>query len=157
MANSSLNVVRAGLKAYADRGVFRGFSEKKGGQGKHSFEFVWLNQRPMDLSVDTEQGVLRFKNLLPNIPANSAMYAELKDFIEQRHDSSLPAHRRVDKKQAEVTCSNRAGNVSIILKVKNNRYAYGVNKLVNMVHELFVHLHNYYPDYLYENFDVPQE
>ncbi|MDQ3011464.1 MAG: hypothetical protein M3X11_12260 [Acidobacteriota bacterium] len=153
MAKSSLNVIRESLQSYADRGVFRGFSEIKNGQ----FQFVWLLHHQMELTVDTAKHVLRFKQLLPGVPASSALYAELKIFIRQRHGTALPDHRRVDRNRAEVSCSNRAGLVSISLKVKNNQYAYGVNKIINLVHELFVHLRDAHPDYLVENFDVPQE
>ena len=52
---------------------------------------------------------------------------------------------------------NRAGNVSIALKVRNNQYAYGLNRLVNLVHEVFVQLNDSHPDYMCNNFDVPQE
>ena len=151
--NKPLSVVRESLQAYADRGVFRGFSESKTGQ----FKFVWLIQHQMELSVDTAKHVLRFKQLLPGIPARSALYAELKSFIEQRHDRALPEHRRIERKRAEVSCANRGGFVSISLKVKNKQYAYGVNRLVNLVHELFLFLRESHPEYLVENFDVPQE
>ena len=153
MAKSSLNQVRENLQAYADRGVFRGFSEIKNGH----FSFVWLIRHQMELRVDTTKHVLRFKQLLPGVPADSTMYAELKSFIRQRHDRELPDHRRVDRRRAEASCSNRGGVVSISLKVKNNQYAYGVNKIVNLVHELFLHLRDAHPEYLMENFDVPQE
>ncbi len=153
MAKDALNVVRKNLQTYADRGVFRGFSEIKNGQ----FEFVWLIRHRMELIVDTSKHVLRFKQLLPGVPASSALYGELKSFIKQRHDRKLPDHRRIDLRRAEVACSNRAGFVSISLKVKKNQYAYGVNRIVNLVHELFLHLRDAHPEYLVENFDVPQE
>jgi hypothetical protein len=153
MAKGSLDVVRAALQAYADRGVFRGFSEIKTGH----FKFVWLLHHQMELSVDTAKGALRFKHLLPNVPAKSDLYAELKSFIQERHDRELPEHRRIDRKRAEASCANRGGYVSISLKVKNNQYAYGVNRIVNLAHELFLHLRERRPDYLVENFDVPQE
>jgi len=152
-AGQPLKIVRGSLQAYADRGIFRGFSEIKSGH----FKFVWLLHRQMELTVDATKHELRFKQLLPAVPARSPLYAELKNFLEQRHDRTLPDHRRVDRKRAEATCSNRAGMVSISLKVKNNQYAYGVNKIVNLVHELFVFLRDAHPDYLVENFDVPQE
>ncbi len=148
-----LGTVRESLQAYADRGVFRGFSEVNNGH----FKFVWLIRHQMELSVDTAKHVLRFKQLLPGVPASSTMYAELKSFIEQRHDRELPEHRRIDRRRAEVSCSNRGGFVSLSLKVKNNQYAYGVNRIVNLVHELFLRLRDAYPEYLAENFDVPQE
>lgn len=153
MTKGSLNIVRRALQTYADRGVFRGFSESKQGQ----FSFVWFFHHPMELTVDTAKHVLRFHELLPGVPTNSELYAELKDYFRARHDAALPEHRRVERKLAGVTCSNRGGSVSLTLKVKNNQYAYGVNKLINLVHELFVHLRAAHPDYLVENFDVPQE
>jgi hypothetical protein len=153
MAKRSLNVVRENLQAYADRGVFRGFSEIKSGH----FQFVWLVRHQMELVMDTTKQTLRFKQLLPGVPTNSPLYMEVKKFIQERHDRELPEHRRIDRRRAEVTCSNRGGWVSISLKVKNNQYAYGVNKIVNLVHELFVFLRDRHPDYLVENFDVPQE
>jgi hypothetical protein len=153
MAKSTLNVVRDNLQVYADRGVFRGFSEVKEGH----FKFVWLMRRQMELNVDTSKQMLRFRQLLPGMPASSKMYAELKSFIRQRHDRELPDHRRIDRRRAEVSCTNRGGFVSVSLKVKNNQYAYGVNRVVNLVHELFIHLRDAYPEYMAENFDVPQE
>jgi hypothetical protein len=153
MAKSSLNIVRENLQAYADRGVFRGFSEVKSGH----FSFVWQIHHRMELRVDMTKQTLRFKQLLPGVPADSPMYAELKSFIRRRHDRELPDHRRIDRRRAEASCSNRGGFVSISLKVKNNQYAYGVNKIVNLVHELFLHLRERRPEYLVENFDAPQE
>ena len=153
MAKRVLNIVRENLQAYADRGVFRGFSEVRSGR----FNFVWLLHHQMELNVDQANHALRFRQLLPGVPANSAMYAELKNFIRQRHDHDLPAHRRIDRRRAEVSCYNRGGSVSISLKVKNNQYAYGVKRIVNLVHELFLHLRDAYPDYLVENFDAPHE
>ena len=152
-AQGPLTTVREALQAYADRGIFRGFSEVKRGQ----FSFVWMLHQQMELVVDAAKHVLRFKGLLPGMASDSPQYAELKQFIRERQDRDLPDHRRIDPKRAEVSCFNRGGSVSISLKVKNNDYAYGVNRIVNLVHELFVYLRNAHPDYLVENFDVPQE
>jgi len=157
MSEAPLKTVTETLQAYADRGVFRGFSEVKSSQRKRAFKFVWLANREMDFSIDTQREMLRFEHLLPNVPAKSAMYAGLKSFVQQRHDSELPQHRRIDRKRAEAACRNRGGDVSISLRIKNRQYAYGVRKIVNLVHELFVHLRDAHPDYLSENFDVPQE
>ncbi|MEW6130324.1 MAG: hypothetical protein AB1757_25030 [Acidobacteriota bacterium] len=153
MAKSQLQVIRESLQTYADRGIFREFSESKTGQ----FHFVWLLHREMNLQVDTATQTLRFKQLLPGIPTGSALHAELKKFLTERHDRRLPEHRRVDRRRAEVSCSSRGGMVSISLKVKKNQYTYGVNRLVNLIHDLFVYLRDKHPDYLVENFDVPQE
>ena len=151
--NKPLNEIRESLQAYADRGVFRGFSEGKHGQ----FTFVWLLRREMELLADTEKQLLRFKQLLPGIPTSSELYGELKTFLAARHDSDLPEHRRIDRARAVLSCTNQRGAVTIALKVKNDEYAYGVNRLVNLVHELFLYLREHHTEYLVENFDVPQE
>lgn len=153
MSGKHLIIVREALQAYADRGIFRGFSESKPG----NFTFVWFFHRPMQLIVDTAKHELRFKQLLPGVPAKSALYAELKSFISERHNRELPEHRRVDRCRAEVSCANRVGTISLSLTVKKNQYAYGANRIVNLIHELFVFLRSSHPDYLVENFDAPQE
>ena len=153
MAKGSLKVVREALQAYADRGVFRGFSETKNGR----FQFVWTMRHQMELVVDTTAHTLKFTRLLPGVPAKSKLYAELKQFIDERHGRSLPEHRRIDRRRAAVSCTNRGGFVSISLKVKNNQYAYAVNRIVNLAHELFLHLRDAHAEYLAENFDLPQE
>jgi hypothetical protein len=149
--------VRKGLQAYADRGIFRGFDEVRTRNGKRAFRFVWLGNRPVDFDVDSEKGVLRFNKLLPNVPPKSALYSDVSSFLMSRSDPRLPKHRRVEAGRATVSCTNRAGNVSITLLVKNNQYEYGLKKLVNLVHEVFVQLNDAYSDYLCENFDAPQE
>jgi hypothetical protein len=153
MAKRSLDIVRESLQAYADRGVFRGFSEVRKGH----FKFMYGISRQMELSVDEAKRELRFKKLLPGVAASSPLYAELKSFINRRHDHELPEHRRIDRRRAEISCANRGGFVSISLKVKRNEYAYGVNRIVNLAHELFLHLKDAHPEYLAENFDVPLE
>jgi len=157
MATKSANVVRQGLLRYADRGVLRRLDESKTHKGKQSFKFLWVGNRPLEFETDTETAVLTFKRLLPNVPPTSGLYADLKRFLESRSGSELPKHRRIDPKRAEVLWVNRRASVSIALKVKNNQYAYALNRLVNLVHEIFVQLNDSHPDYMCENFDAPQE
>ena len=152
-----LEVVRKGLQAYADRGVFHGLDEVKARNGRRAFRFVWFGSRSLEFSFDSEKRLLRFNRLLPNVPSRSTLYSDLNSFVKSRSDRSIPKHRRVDARYAEVFCNNRQGDVSIVLRVKNNQYAYGLNKLVNLAHEIFVQLSDSYADYLAENFDVPQE
>ena len=153
----SLDVVRTGLRDYSNRGVFRGLDEKKVKNGIHAFTFWWLGSRPLEFHIDTAKSALVFKQILPNVPSKSPLYFELRRFLETRSEIDLPDHRRIDTKKAEVLFINRSGKVSIGLKVKKNQYSYALNRLVNLVHELFVQLNDLHPDYMCENFDVPQE
>jgi len=157
MSKSSLTIIRENLQAYADRGVFRGFSETVARGGVHSFGFTWLVTHPLELNVDTKSGILKFKDLLPNVPGNSPLHSDLKRFLRERTIGALPKHRRIDKSRAELLCRNNAGKITIALKVRNNQYRYGLNKIVNLVHELFVHLNDAHVDYMRDSFDAPQE
>ena len=157
MSTRALGVVRKNLRVYAERGIFRSLNEVAPRNGKQSYRFGWLGDRPLELDVDTETALLTFKRLLPNVPSNSDLYSDLKRFLQCRCDTDLPKHRRIDSKRAEVGWVNRSGNVSITLKVRNNQYQYGLNRLVNLVHEIFVELNDSHPDYMCANFDVPQE
>jgi len=157
MTKNLVDVVRKGLHAYADRGVLRGFDESTTRNGKPAFRFVWVGKRPLDFSVDARRAMLRFDRLLPNVPSDSQLYSDVKRFLKSRCSGDLPTHRRIDAKRAEVAWANRRGNVSIAIKVKNDQYAYGLNRLVNLVHEIFVQLNDSHPEYMCENFDLPQE
>jgi hypothetical protein len=157
MSTKSLDVVRKGLQGYSDRGIFRGLNEVKPRNGKQAFTFVWLGDRPLEFAINTETETLTFQRLLPNVPSGSELYSDLKHFLKSRCDADLPTHRRIDAKRAEVVCVNRAGSVSLGLKVRNNQYAYGLKRLVNLAHEIFVRLNDSHPDYMCENFNVPQE
>lgn len=152
-----LDAVRLCLQTYADRGVFRGFSEKPPQAGQHRFRFLWLARKPFELRYEPSTGTFTFHNLLPNVPVRSTLYSELKEFIERRTSSRLPAHRRVDPRRATLACSNTRARLSVHLIAKRHHHVYGVNRVVNLVHEIFLYLHGYRPEYMWENFDVAEE
>ena len=77
-------MVRARLQGYADRGVFRGFSEQAPTGGRHRFRFSWLGSRPLALGYAPETGTFVFRNLLPNVQARSPLYRDLQAFVAGR-------------------------------------------------------------------------
>ena len=157
MAESHLNTVRRKLQAYAERGVFRGFHEIKRPGSKTEFQFIWLEDHRFTLIVDHDKGTIQLKDMLPAVTSRSNLDSELRGFINGRVDRSLPAHRRVDPKRAELAYTNRKSQVTLTMRVLNNQYSYGVTKLLNTVNELFGFLHMRHPPYLWKNFGVPEE
>ena len=149
--------VRARLQEYADRGVFRGLAERPARRGRYEFSFRWLAPSPFTLSYDPASGALAFRDLLPNVPARSSLAAALRRFIRGRASAELPAHRRVDPERAGVRCFVRRDVLSLEVVAREKHHGYGVNRAVNLVHEVFMHLHTYFPEYMWENFDAPQE
>lgn len=157
MAKTHLDIVSSVLQDYADRGVFGGMSRASLGRGQIAFEFKWLYNRRFTMVFDEKNSSLRFKNCFAAINSKSEEYDALKEFVKSRYDKSLPAHRRIDRGRAETSCTCRGGGVSLVLKVKRNQYRYGVGQLVNLLHESFLMLDQCFAEYLYENYDLPEE
>ena len=158
MANQPTRQVERLLRRYADRGVFRSFHVSETRGGKLSCKFEWLTERPLTAVYDPQADTLEFRNLLPDVPAASPMYAELKAFARERADSGLPDHRRIDAERAAVKCSNRKGAVSIVISFKKGDREYGVTRAVKLVNEIFLgFLKGPYFDYMVANFGEPAE
>ena len=152
-----LTAVRKRLQSYADRGVFRGLAEEPLGRSRYRFKFLWLTPAPFTLVYVPKSGSIVIQDLLPNVGPRTAVRKEIRAFILSRTDSALPKHRRIDARAATVTCEVRGGLLSVKLVAKRRDHDYAVNRAVNLIHEIFVQLHTYFPEYMWENFDVPEE
>ena len=155
--HDGLAEVRARLQEYAERGVFRGLAVRPARRGRYEFTFRWLAPSPFTLTYDPASGTLAFRDLLPNVQARSALASGLRTFIRGRDSVKLPAHRRVDPERAGARCFVRRAALSLEVVARKDHHGYGVNRAVNLVHEIFMHLHTYFPEYMWENFDAPQE
>ena len=157
MAHSHLDIVRTRLKEYADKGVFDSFSEGNTRGRRTEFRLGWFHFKHYTLIFDEGAGTLRLRDFLPHLDAKSQVYATLKDFVANRSDRKLVAHRRIDPRRAEAKLSLRNRSGTLTMTVKNNQYTYAVRKTINLVHEIFVMLNADHIEYLYENFDLPEE
>ena len=153
---SAIEVVAETLEGYAKRGIFRGFSRGESKRGKVRFKMLWHRDRVFELHFDVTRGQLRFKQMLPNVPSDSPMYAEFKKFVKARQSEDLPEHRRIDKGKAEIKPYNRGEFVSLSLVVQDGDYEYGARKIVHLVNEVFLDFlyGGMYYDYMVENFDL---
>ncbi len=161
MTPKSLTIVRETLQSYADRGMFRGFSEVGTQRGTTEFKIlcVPITEEPFALYFTPRTRTLAFKRLLREMPARSALYAGLKVFVRDRSSPELIEHRRIDSGRVEVKCTNRAGNVSLTLTVKKNAYEYAVRKGMNLVCEIFMELlfEPEFVEYAAAHFNIPDE
>jgi hypothetical protein len=153
-----LAIVNEQLTTYAQRGVFRSFSQTRADGSQAEFRFYWLWDLLFHLSFDGKRKALSFKNLLPGVPARSELNTQLKAFIKSRCSSDQPEHRRLDPKRISVRCSGVRGNLSVTFLVVEDDYEYGVKKALNLVNEIFVGFLNvYFPEYMAEHFRRPEE
>ena len=157
MAETDLIEVRACLQDYADRGVFRGFAERPPSRGRSLFRFTWLARHPYDLQYDPAKGEFVFLNAFPSVGSRSPLSYALKKFVAGRSSDDLPEHRRIDPARASVSAMVRQGDLRLKVSAEPGQHAYGANRVVNLLHEVYLHLSAYFPEYLWEHYDAPQD
>jgi hypothetical protein len=172
-------IVTAALQQYADRGVFRGFSVAKQPGGRYQYGFTWLMRRPFTLTYDPVRGVLSFKDLFPEVGPRSAIAMALRSVVAERSTRRIPEHKRLDARRVQAACAVQRGRFSLTMRVQrsgaakargkkrtgraggtretNSNDEYAVRQLLNLVNELFLTLHESYPDYLIEHFGLSSE
>lgn len=163
-AADPLEVVGEVLREYAGRGVFsdcRMVRRRGSSGGSADFHFGWLYGQPFTLACEPKHGRLSLPDLLPNVARDSLLYKEVKAFLKGRADAGLPDHRRVDPARATAAAKLREGMVSLELTLTApdaaEEYAYAARKLVNLAHELFLFMNEYWADYMWENFQLNME
>ena len=144
------------LETYAARAVFRGFSHGPAGGGRAIFRMLWHRDRLFELILDVPRKTLRFPTVLPEVPPDSAMYREFREYVESRFSEDLPEHRRFDANKISIKCGNRAGNVSLTLTALDGDFDYATRKLIHLVHEVYLDflLDGRYYEYMVEKFDL---
>ncbi len=156
-----MTTVRAVLRDYADRGVFRGFRELAGPKQSIVFEILCFPfaQQPFRLVYSDNPASLVFKRLLHSMPARSEMYRQFKSYMKQRSSDELPAHRRIDPQRVQLKWSNRLGDVNVTLNIKGPNHEYAVRRAINLLTDLFFDLltESTYYEFMAEHFDLPED
>jgi hypothetical protein len=117
----------------------------------------WHKDRFYDLELDVSKRSLRFPIVLPNAP--KPMYEDFKRFVASRQSEETLEHRRIDPSKVRISCSLRNNNISILFIAKDGDFQYATEKLINLVHEVFlVFLRDgLYYEYMIETFEVDRD
>lgn len=144
------------LEEYASRGMFSGFSRQGVKAGKSEYRVLWHRRQLFQWVWDDAKQALRISCVLPAVPANSAMYRELKSWLKARQDEALPEHRRCDAGRVAIRTYNRGGDVALTLRSLDGDVEYLVRKLVSLVNEIYLDFlsSGLYFDWLVETFDL---
>jgi hypothetical protein len=126
------------LRGYAERGVFRSFSEGQRRGGTTTFQMVWHHGRLFRFVLDTTGDLVSFPTLLPEVPPRSPMQRDLKAFLRSFETDEVPPHRRIDPAKARLRITRRAGGLSVALAVKNGEFEYCTRRLVHLAQEVFL-------------------
>lgn len=144
-------LVRAALQHYAARGSFRSFSEVAGTVSTAEFRFVWFRDTTFRIVFDRSRRTLAFVEMLPGIPARSAMDRHLRAFVKIYTSTAVPAHRRVDPRRVAVKVANRGGAVSLVFTFRTKDVAYAVRKAVHLANDI---LQDFLNDGLYVQYNI---
>jgi len=158
--SDGLDTVGAALRQYALRGVFSDYRMERRKNGVAEYNFGWLYGQPFTLTADLKQRRLVLVDLLPAVARDSMMHKELRAFLKGRAAAEVPEHRRVDPQRATAAARLRDGVVSLELALAGDQrhdYDYGARKIINLAHELFLFMNEYWADYMWENFRLNME
>jgi hypothetical protein len=152
-------IVRRILHHYASRATFKSFSESPARRGATVFRFHWYRDLAVHATFDPATRTLTFRDLLPAVPARSAMDRELRMFVAGRSAHSVVEHRRVDLRKVAVACVNQRGAISLRFTLRPAAVEYGVRKAVHLVHDVLVEFlsDGRYMGYLVEQMRVNPE
>ena len=106
---------------------------------------------------DPRRGVLAFAALFPGAGASKAMSHGLTSLVGSRGKRDQPAHKRIDARRARVSSAIRKGDLSLAIQIRGGNHDYAVRRVLNLINELFLSLHDEYPDYLIERFGLSPE
>ncbi len=145
------------LELYANKGVFRSFSRTLRSNKAVYYRMQWHKDRFYDLVFDAARRSLRFAVVLPKVPR--PMYEDFKKFVASRQSDEIVEHRRIDPKKVRISCSLKNGNISLLFIAKDSDLEYATQKIVNLMHEVFmVFLHDgLYYEYMIETFDLDRD
>jgi hypothetical protein len=144
------------LQQYADRGVFRGFNVTRH-DGRREYRFTWLTRRPTTIEYDLAARALTFRGLFPAVRSRPQMVSALHALVANRASRELPSHKRLDRRRAILASSVRKGDWSLKATIRGANDEYATRLALNLVNELFLLLHENYPDYLIEEFGISGE
>ena len=155
--NGHASAVTTVLRAYADRGVFRGFTATPLARGRTTYEFHWLLRPPMRAVFDDRAGTLTFPAIVPGVDRSSPIVAGLDALVAARTARALPVHKRLDARRARVSARVQRGDWFLVVAIRGANHAYAVQRALNLINELFLFLHESHPEYLIERFGLSAE
>lgn len=159
-AADGLDAVDAVLNNYATRSVFQGYRMKRRKNGTGEYNFGWLYGQPFTLTCDLRHKRLLLIDLLPGVQRDSLMHKQIKTFLKGRAGAGVPEHRRVDPQRMTALARARDGLVSLELTLAEadcDAYAFGARKIINLAHELFLFMNEYWADYMWQTFRLGME
>lgn len=145
------------LEAYANKGVFRSFASIARSGKTVTYRMKWHKDRFYDLIFDVSKRSLRFPVVLPKAP--QPLYEDFKKFVASRQSAETLEHRRIEPARVRISCSRKNGDISLLFISKDNDLEYATQKLINLMHEVFmVFLRDgLYYEYMIETFDIDRD
>jgi hypothetical protein len=140
--------------------VFRGFSADDERSGVRRYRFIWLTRRPITAALSRDRRVLTFTALWPHVGSIPTLRERLQGEARARTSPSLPSHRRVDTRRATISTRVEKGDLALRVSIESRLGrdgGYAVRRALGVVNDLFLFLHECYPDYLAAHFGVSQE
>lgn len=130
--------VGALVEEYVARGVFGSAARPSSRRGVEVFRIVWFRGQQMDLTVDTRRARATLHPVLPPVAPRSRFDRSLRAWLRSRQAAALPAHRRLDPGELQVSLRNAGGDMRLSLVSRAGDSALAVRRLLQLVNELYL-------------------
>ena len=124
------------MAGYAQRSVFRSYSQLPAHDGALAFKVTWHGDLEFDILVDAVSKTISITRVLPGVTAD--IYTDFKKFVAAHREAGLPDHRRIEPGKASIRCANHNGRVSLTMIARDDDYEYALQRLIHLVHETFL-------------------
>lgn len=85
------------------------------------------------------------------------MAAALDAVVRSRSARGQPPHKRLDGRRARASSAVRRGDWSLVVAIRGANHEYAVQGALNLINDLFLALHDGWPEYLIERFGLSTE
>jgi hypothetical protein len=115
----------------------------------------WHQDQFFDLVFDARKHSLRVAVVLPK--TSPEMYGSFKKFVAARQSEETLEHRRIDPKKVRISCSRKNGNIGLLFTARDSDDQYATQKLINLMHEVYLDFLQDYYEYTIETFDLDRD
>lgn len=122
------------------RGVFRAKALPGKVAQDCAWQITWFGGHVMCLEVTGEQ--VQIAPVLPDLPARSQLYRDLRAWLRIQQSEALPEHRRLDPEDVRLEVRNRNGQIRLTLQSLKEPMPDLLARAVQLINALYLEFLN---------------
>lgn len=122
------------------RGVLRAKPLPTASTQDCAWQITWFGGHTMRVLVSPDQ--VQVEPVLPDLPARSPLYRELRAWLAVQQSPALPEHRRLDPERVQLAVRNRNGQIRLTLQSDTGLIQDLLTQTVQLINALYLEFLN---------------